>query len=428
MKHFIKSETNENYCASVVTLKEVRPHTNPKINRVQLATIFGNTVIVPLHYKNGDKGIYFPPETKISTKFLSFINGFRNKELNVDTSKTGYFEDNGRVEAVTFHGERSFGFFVDISTFNKFSNLPEPAEGIDFDYIKTELFCEKYEIPGTTSQQHKKTKVRAVKNKPKYSLVPYQFKLHRDTPHFGKSIVNVNPDTLISITEKLHGQNAVFSKVLVRKTQSFWQKIFGLKNNPEYRMVYSSRRIIRILSDKPILKPTHLDVWAKQLNLMIPDGFSFYGEIVGFHDGKPLQKQYDYGCDTDESRFLCFRVTYTDKNGRVMELSVLDSSKLCTLIGISFVPIHFTGKAKELVPDWNDAMTLSHFHKKLFDTIEHSYVNGNCIFCKNIVPKEGVVITIENNEYPDRPASKFKNSDFILRETKKISEGEIEEQ
>ena len=46
------------HCGYVVKITELRKHTNA--DRLQIATIFGNSVIVSLDTHIGDMGVYFP--------------------------------------------------------------------------------------------------------------------------------------------------------------------------------------------------------------------------------------------------------------------------------------------------------------------------------------------------------------------------------
>ena len=45
------------YCGYIVQVKKLRPHNNA--DRLQIATFFGNDVVVDLKVKLNDKGIYF---------------------------------------------------------------------------------------------------------------------------------------------------------------------------------------------------------------------------------------------------------------------------------------------------------------------------------------------------------------------------------
>jgi hypothetical protein len=64
----MKHPKNENYCATIVEVKNIIPLVN--CDNVVHTNIFGNLVVVSKDTKVGDVGIFFPPETQISKNFL----------------------------------------------------------------------------------------------------------------------------------------------------------------------------------------------------------------------------------------------------------------------------------------------------------------------------------------------------------------------
>src|SRR5690606_16693061 len=108
----ISKEANPNYLAKIVRLKGLKKH--PNADRLQVASIDFQNVITGLEAKDGDIYIFFPLECKINKDFLSFTNSFRDKTLNQDKEKAGFFEENGRVRATKLRGEKSMGYLVPI--------------------------------------------------------------------------------------------------------------------------------------------------------------------------------------------------------------------------------------------------------------------------------------------------------------------------
>jgi hypothetical protein len=104
----IKKPINNNYCATVVEIKNIIPIDN--CDNVVHTNIFGNSIIVSKDVKIGDIGLFFPLETKLSNDFLKCNNLYRKLELNIDQTKKGYFEENGRIRCVKFRGNKSEGF------------------------------------------------------------------------------------------------------------------------------------------------------------------------------------------------------------------------------------------------------------------------------------------------------------------------------
>ncbi|MBQ5480502.1 MAG: hypothetical protein IIT67_03550, partial [Clostridia bacterium] len=59
-----------------------------------------------------------------------------------------------------------------------------------------------------------------------------QFAYHYDTKMLAEHIHELSPDDIVSVTVKVHGTSAIFSKILVNRQLSRWEKIkkfFGLR-------------------------------------------------------------------------------------------------------------------------------------------------------------------------------------------------------
>lgn len=52
---------------AIITTITTKPH--PNADRIQLGLVLGNQVIVGLNVKDGDRGVYFPPDGIISGQF-----------------------------------------------------------------------------------------------------------------------------------------------------------------------------------------------------------------------------------------------------------------------------------------------------------------------------------------------------------------------
>ena len=68
------------HCGYVVTVKELRKHSNA--DRLQVATFFGNDTIVDLSVNIGDTGVYFPSDLQLSVEFAEANNLLRKKDEN----------------------------------------------------------------------------------------------------------------------------------------------------------------------------------------------------------------------------------------------------------------------------------------------------------------------------------------------------------
>ena len=97
----------------IVEIKELRPHTNA--DKLQLATFFGETVIVGLDTKIGDIGIYFPCDLQLSLEYCD-ANDLCRKRAD-GTAGAGYLEREKRnITAIRLRGEKSYGLYAPLSS------------------------------------------------------------------------------------------------------------------------------------------------------------------------------------------------------------------------------------------------------------------------------------------------------------------------
>ncbi len=87
--------TEINYNATVVALEKFVEI--PGALNIKSAIIFNNSIIVGKDAKEGDIGLFFPVETQLSSDFLHNNNLYDNPLKNKDTTKKGFFGNNGRV-------------------------------------------------------------------------------------------------------------------------------------------------------------------------------------------------------------------------------------------------------------------------------------------------------------------------------------------
>lgn len=170
--------TNQNYCATVVEIKTLIPLEN--CDNVQAALIMGQQVIVSKEVKVGDIGLYFPVECQLGKEYLSNNNLYKNAELNVDNTKKGYFEENGRIKCVKFRGHKSEGLFMPINSL-KMSSMFTVKIGDCFNELEGVVICIKYIVkqnrtpgaPGSGKLRNKQPK--------ETKIIDNQFRFHEDT-------------------------------------------------------------------------------------------------------------------------------------------------------------------------------------------------------------------------------------------------------
>ncbi len=419
----ISDNANHNYLAKIVQLKNLRKHENA--DRLQVATIDFQNVIVGLDQKDGDVCVFFPVESQIHIEFLSFINAFRDKTLNKDKEAAGFFESKGRVRAVKLRGEKSMGFIVPIEQLNQFVGKDIKAEvGTEFNMLGDTEFVRKYEVykpePRTKNGKLEKRISR---------LVEGQFHFHIETENLRKNAFLINPEDNISITYKVHGTSTVFANILVKRKLSLVEKLLSKILNitkEEYDVVYSSRKVVKNeyeTKDKAGFYSS--DIWGQvkdEIKNVIPKGYTIYGEILGYtKEGKHIQQDYDYGCDQGKHKLQVYRITVTNPDGFVIELSPSQITEFCERVGLETVFLFYKGLAKNVYPELD---TKNHWNEEFIRQLEKEYNDRDCFMCNNVVPEEGIVLRKESAFSFD--AYKLKSFRFMEYETDQLDKGVVD--
>lgn len=243
---------NENYCATVIEIKTLIPLVG--CNNVQAAIIMGQQVVVGKDVKVGDIGLFFPVECALSKEYLTANNLYRvhkNKpNLNSDTTvKGGYFEESGRIRCAKFLGHKSEGLFMPISSLEFIKTRERQLSlGDCVDEWENIPICSKYIVkqnrtpgaPGSGKLRNKQPK--------ETKIIDGQFRFHEDTSMLFRNLHKIQPDSLISITYKMHGTSGISSYVLCKKQlnwkEKFLSKWFSIIDT-RYDYIYSSRRVIK---------------------------------------------------------------------------------------------------------------------------------------------------------------------------------------
>lgn len=432
----IKSPKNSNYAAIVVKINKTIELKG--CDNIHAAIILGNHVIVSKDIKEGDFGVYFPPECQLSKEFAKYNNLYRKSEFNADSSKKGYLEETRRVKCIRLRGYKSEGTFMPLSCLYMVKDVNFTV-GQEFDELNGVEICKKYVVktiktPGSGNKNSNKKSNKPVESK----IIDNQFRFHLDTSMFYKNIHKFTPETLISITTKLHGTSGISSYVLCKKKLKWYERFlskFVDVVNTKYDYIYSSRKVIKNPELNP--NPQHYykeDIWGiahNELKDSLQEGYTFYYEIVGFTpNGTAIQKDYDYGCKSYsqggafagqcEHKIYIYRITYTTPNGKVIEFSAKQVQDYCTKYGLTAVPEVFYGFAHDFLPV-ND-LTETEWQNAFLEKLKLYFNDHDCKLCYNKVPEEGVVIRIEDGL--DCEAYKLKSFLFYERETKALDKGE----
>jgi hypothetical protein len=437
-------DANPNYLCKVVALKGLKKHGNA--DRLQTVDIDFQTVITGLDAKDGDVYVFFPVESKISADFLSATNSFRDKVLNSDKEKAGFFEDKCRVKAMKLRGEKSMGYIVPVESVLYWAGAESLYHiGTEFDTINGKLLVEKYQAPrkaGSIAKRGKKPKVSR--------LVEGQIHLHVDTEQLRKNAHKINPEDIISITYKTHGTSWWVSNVLVKRNLSVTERVMKWLGFPieemEYDLVYGSRKVVKNADmDDPKQKDHFFgyDLWEKikdEVGESIPKGYTLYGEMIGFdHNGGAIQKGYDYGCKPDgdndpklipvspQHKLEVYRITQTNPDGLVTELSYPEISEFCDRSGLTAPHLFYYGEAEGwlnkqdvLFPDYQTKT----FNEIFVEYLDNEYNDKNCFMCDNPVPEEGIVVRKES--LFNCESYKLKSFRFLEWESKELDSGEAD--
>jgi hypothetical protein len=420
---------NPNYRAKVVKIDRLEPH--PGADRLQISVVDFQRIIVGLDTKIGDLYIYFPLESQINSELLSFSNSFSSADLNKDKEKKGFFGNKGRVKATKLRNVVSEGYLHPISSLNDFLKekgikfeINESHVGTEFDSIGDLLICQKYVVKQKGMPGVKKEKEAKVLER----LVEGQFRLHCDSDNLKRNIHKIDPNDIISCSEKYHGANACFAHILCKREFSWFEKFLkkiGVKiEEQEYDYVCSSRRVIKNLEgEKANTSFYGYDIWTDALHRIkhkIQKGISIYAEVVGMlPTGAWVQNSYDYGCKENDFKVVVFRITYTNPDGQVFEFTAPQIQRYCEKYELETVPFYYYGKAKDMYPELDID---NHWHENFLSNLIRDYNEGDCLYCRNKVAREGIVIVKENVTYEPY---KQKSQTFLLNETVELDKEQV---
>ncbi len=419
---------NENYSAKIVKLGASRKHEGA--DRLLCWNIDFQNVITNLEYNEGDVVIYFPLECAVNKSLISYIDGFQDKTLNKNIEIAGYFNKHARVRAVKLRGEHSQGFILPIDIINEWykeisgSNIgvaiTSECVGQEFDEINTTLICEKY-IP---KNLHVGTGNGKQIKRPKESkIIEGQFAFHFDTAQLVRNIHKIEPDTLISLSEKFHGTSVVIGNLLCKKSLNLWQKL-GKKigfdiNDKQYDLLYSSRKVLKNSDLNPNANHYYKeDIWgiaAKNIYPKLNKGECLYAEIVGYtSENSFIQGPYDYSCSPGEHKLIVYRITQTNVDGNIIELSIPQMRKRCKMLEVEMMKELYYGYAKDKYPE---ILNSENWKEDFINKLKEEYLEQKCKYCKNDVWAEGIVLRIEGYEIENL---KLKSFLFLEHESKQL--------
>lgn len=381
-----------NYKAIVVKLHNVRSHNNA--DKLQLATVCGNQVIVGLDSKEGDLGVYFDVDGQLTQEFLNPMNLYRKGEMNKDKKKTGMFDENGRVRAQAFRGEKSEGFWLPVQTIQKgfkYSSDTVFVEGHEFDSINGTPICNKYINPNTLKKQGTPKSTKKIANQ--------MFHEHFDTAQFGRNSFKIGLDDLIYVTEKTHGTSQRVSNCKIKQKSKWYHRLFNVEPKSVWKDMIGTRRVIldeAKLKDDSGWHSSEFRVAASSDFLgNLKKGETVYYEVVGYEpEGKAIMGShsnekmkghldkdayktflatygkdtvFSYGCSEKEHKVFVYRITLTNEEGYSIDLSWDAVKERCSELGVTPATDIFVGTKQTMIN--NQANREKMNSRKLIDSL-----------------------------------------------------------
>ena len=128
--------------------------------------------------------------------------------------------------------------------------------------------------------------------------------------------------------------------------------------------------------------------------------------------------------DKELFKIFVYRITYTNVDGKVFEMSPTNLQQYCVEHGLVPVVEDYYGKIDFLLflaadGEYDDR----NWQDKFIEVLSDKYLEKQCQFCNNKVPAEGVVLRIDK---PKFEAYKLKALAFYERETKMLDKGEVD--
>ena len=418
---FYTIESDSNYVATIVKLPELQKVEG--LDNLMLANVFWYGCLVSKDSVKDVPYVFFPAETVLSPKFLYHNSLYRDSMKNQNEKIKWFFDDNWRVKAIKFKWVISSGFLIPALSLIEFTWSAESANSLEigttFHNINGKEVCWKYRRPVAPDKLTKSQ--RMSKRLEKFDIViPNQFRFHADTPQFLRFVSDFKHWDSIVITEKLHWTSAVFSNVLTKRKISLLERLSKYLwihvRETEYYHLYSSRSVIKNdnIDDERNTGWGYYweDLWwfhARMLEEKIEKWITLYWEIVWYTESwQWIQKWYHYGCKPCESKFYCYRITYTTADGVVIEFTDNQIRQYCSLRWIEVVPL-----LQELTINKESFERLTNVYPKIIEVM--------CSMNEWKVPREWVVIRRDGQE--TYSAYKLKSQLFLTHETKMIDTG-----
>lgn len=341
---------------AIIAPIQVRPH--PNADRLQLGVCLGYQVVVGLNVKSGDLGVFFPEGLQLSEAYATANNLIKNVVDGVNTG--GMFEANRRVKCQKLRGEKSEGFWNELTSLSFAGDITKLKEGDQFDELGGAKICSKYITKATYA------KSGGGKQRSQTQTETLMFRKHFDTAQLRFAYKSLPIGQRLVLTAKLHGTSQRTGLVYEPRVLNYWEKWakwLGIKVE-EREWVYLTGTRNCVITPAAGYKAFTLNesyrtfAESKFLN-KLHKGETVYYEVVGWAGenspimgsvttkglkDKELTKRwgetvtYKYGCPQGTCDIYVYRVVVSTTDGRQVDLSWHDVKVRCQEIGVKHVP------------------------------------------------------------------------------------------
>ena len=365
------------YCGYIVKIQNLRPHTNA--DRLQIATVFGNDVVVGLDVQVGQLMVYFPTDGQLGEEYCKVNDLVRRKDENGNPAG-GYLDpDKRNIKAIKLRGEKSDGMLAPLTSLANFTTISDLKEGDTITTLNGVEICKKY-IPRRRTSG---TWVGSIHKKAKANHAP-TFYEHVDTAQLAYNLNQFKSGDIVELTLKMHGTSGRtgYLPILKQAKRTIWDKIRRRpgKTYTEYDYVTGTRRVV--LDSKHdggyYDDNSFRHAMAKKFEGKLRKGEVVYYEIVGFVNAntpimasvknskikdKEFTRQYgeetvfSYGCERTgdfepayngdnatnyvppRCEVYVYRMTMVNEDGDVVEMSPDQMRIRCEQMGVKYVPV-----------------------------------------------------------------------------------------
>lgn len=352
------------YKAKAILANDIVPH--PEADRLRILRYGGEQFVIGMDISVGDLVVLFPTDGQLSHDFCSYNNLYRDPDKNFDKSRKGFFEDNRRVRAQPFRGQKSYGFVCTPDSLDYLGDIVLNV-GDEFDSLNGQLVCSKY-YTEKTLRAMKANQAKKIRD------IEYTMREHIDTEKWSYTKPDaLEEKSLVIITEKVHGTSARTSYTeVIRRNGGFLSRLISFftgkstdKKSYEYvsgtrRTIVNNRLDVTVDGEQDFYRWEWHNRIAPQLHM----GETVYYEIVGYdsHGGTIMEKQdlkkvktlpikdswrnpmvYSYGLPEGENDVYVYRITMTSADGTITELSWSQVEQRCRELGLKNVPPMFKG-------------------------------------------------------------------------------------